>query len=208
MLELMKQLANGMARQFGQNCEVVIHDLTKHPENSIAYIVNGQVTNRKIGDGPSKVVLETMHKDPKLINDRLGYLTRTPDGRILKSSTIYIRDEHQAIRYIFSINYDISELTAIDHALKGLIGTEALGDNSPPEQIMNNVNDLLDYLIQQAAALTGKPAALMNKDEKAKAIRFLNDAGAFLITKSGDKVTEYFGISKFTLYNYINGVKE
>lgn len=208
MLELIKQLADGIAQQFGQNCEVVIHDLTNDLENSIVYIVNGQVTNRKIGSGPSKIVLETMHKDPKLIHDRLGYLTRTPDGRVLKSSTIYIRDEHQMIRFIFSINYDITELAAIDHALKDLISTEASGDNSQPDQIVNNVNDLLDYLIQQAAAMIGKPAALMNKDEKAKAIRFLNDAGAFLITKSGDKVTEYFGISKFTLYNYLNEVKE
>jgi predicted transcriptional regulator YheO len=166
------------------------------------------VTNRKIGSGPSKIVLETMHHDPKLVNDRLGYLTRTPDGRVLKSSTIYIRDEHQSIRFIFSINYDITELVAIDHALKDLVNTEASGDNSQPDQIVNNVNDLLDYLIQQAAAMIGKPVALMNKDEKAKAIRFLNDAGAFLITRSGDKVTEYFGISKFTLYNYINEVKE
>ena len=43
----------------------------------------------------------------------------------------------------------------------------------------------------------------MTKDEKIKAIRFLNDAGAFLITKSGDKVAKYFGISKYTLYSYV-----
>ena len=36
------------------------------------------------------------------------------------------------------------------------------------------------------------------------AIQFLNDAGAFLITKSGDKISKYFGISKFTLYSYID----
>ena len=44
----------------------------------------------------------------------------------------------------------------------------------------------------------------MNKEEKVKDIQFLNDAGAFLITKSGDKVAKYFGISKFTLYSYID----
>jgi predicted transcriptional regulator YheO len=47
----------------------------------------------------------------------------------------------------------------------------------------------------------------MNREDKIKAIRFLQDKGAFLITKSGDKVSKYFGISKFTLYNYID-VKE
>ena len=40
--------------------------------------------------------------------------------------------------------------------------------------------------------------------DKIKAIQFLNDAGAFLITKSGDKVAKYFGISKYTLYSYVD----
>lgn len=35
-------------------------------------------------------------------------------------------------------------------------------------------------------------------------INYLNDAGAFLITKSGDKVAKYFGISKYTLYSYVD----
>lgn len=208
MLELMKQLADGIAKQFGQSCEVVIHDLSGDLENSIVYIVNGHVTNRKIGSGTSKIVLETTHRDPMSINDKLGYLTRTPDGRILKSSTIYIRDEHQKIRFIFSVNYDITGLAAADQALKDLISTETLQENIQPDQIVNNVNDLLDNLIVQAVSMAGKPVALMNKDDKLRAIQFLNDAGAFLITKSGNKISEYFGISKFTLYSYINETKE
>ena len=44
----------------------------------------------------------------------------------------------------------------------------------------------------------------MTKEDKIKAIQFLNDAGAFLITKSGDKVAKFFGISKYTLYSYVD----
>ena len=64
-LDLLKQLADGLARKFGPDCEIVIHDLEKHDlEHSIVHINNGHVTNRQEGDGPSKVVLETLHKDP------------------------------------------------------------------------------------------------------------------------------------------------
>ena len=66
------------------------------------------------------------------------------------------------------------------------------------------MEELLDELIKQSVIQVGKPVALMSKDDKIKAINFLNDSGAFLITKSGDKVASYFGISKFTLYNYID----
>ena len=110
-----------------------------------------------------------------------------------------------SIDYIFSINYDITGLMTIERSIKALISTEDPSDTrQQPEQIVHNVNDLLDNLIEQSVALIGKPAALMNKEEKVTAIQFLNDAGAFLITKSGDKVSKYFGISKYTLYSYID----
>ncbi|WP_230399769.1 helix-turn-helix transcriptional regulator [Novisyntrophococcus fermenticellae] len=209
-LEILTQLAGGLAKQFGPDCEVVIHDLAKHDlEHSIVYIVNGHISNRKVGDGPSKVVLETLHKNPDRVHDHFSYLTRTSDGRILKSSTMYIRDEKskedRKIQYIFSINYDITALMTMEQAVRNIIETEPqAGRHHAPDPIVHNVNDLLDALIQQSVDLAGKPAALMNKDEKVAAIQFLNDAGAFLITKSGDKISKYFGISKFTLYSYID----
>ena len=74
--------------------------------------------------------------------------------------------------------------------------------------ISRNVSDLLDELIEQSVKLVGKPVALMHKEDKVKAIQFLNETGAFLITKSGDRVCKYFGISKYTLYSYIDESKE
>lgn len=207
-LELLTQIAHGVATQFGTACEVVIHDLTKGDiESSIAYIEHGHVTNRVVGDGPSGVVLETLHKDPAILKDRLSYLTKTDDGRILKSSTMYIRDEQNRIHYIFSLNYDITGLLTLETALRPLIATEPEADKQP-KKITHNVNDLLDTLIEQSVALVGKPVALMSKDDKIAAIQYLNDAGAFLITKSGDKVSSYFGISKFTLYSYMDSSKQ
>ena len=157
-LDLLKQLADGLARQFGPDCEIVIHDLKKHDlEHSIVHINNGHVTNRQEGDGPSKVVLETLHKDPASLKDHLGYLTRTSNGKILKSSTIYIRNEEgDSIDYLLSINYDITGLMTVDRSIKALIDTEPQGDvKQQPEQIVHNVNDGLDSVMAQAVAGSG-----------------------------------------------------
>ena len=41
-LTVLEQIAQDIAAEFGNDCEVVIHDLkTKEPEHSIIYIVNG-----------------------------------------------------------------------------------------------------------------------------------------------------------------------
>ena len=85
--------------------------------------------------------------------------------------------------------------------------TAAEAPEKDPEPIAKNVADLLDELIQQSVARVGKPVALMTKEDKVQAIRFLNDTGAFLITKSGDKVCKFFGISKYTLYSYMDEAK-
>ena len=206
-LDFLKQLAHGLAIQFGSSCEIAIHDLkTKDLERSIVYIENGHISNRQTGDGPSGIVLETLQSDPSTIHDKLSYLTKTEDGRILKSSTFYIRDDDGSISYIFSLNYDITAFTAASTAIQSLIATK---DNLPdltgdsPRQITHNVNELLDLLIEQAVAKVGKPVAMMNKDDKVAVVQYLDHAGAFLITKSGDKVSSYLGISKFTLYSYM-----
>lgn len=206
-LDFLKQLAHGLAIQFGSSCEIAIHDLkTKDLERSIVYIENGHVSNRQTGDGPSGIVLETLQSDPSTIHDKLSYLTKTEDGRILKSSTFYIRDDDGSVSYIFSLNYDITAFTAASTAIQSLIATK---DNLPdltgdsPQQITHNVNELLDLLIEQAVAKVGKPVAMMNKDDKVAVVQYLDHAGAFLITKSGDKVSSYLGISKFTLYSYM-----
>lgn len=201
-LEELRHIARGIAAQFGSGCEVVIHDLSRHPDHTIVAIENGHVSGRKVGDGASSVVLERMEHQEQEAQDHLCYLTRTPDGRILKSSTIYIRNSRGKVAAILAINFDISALMMAADAVKEFISVE---DPQPaePEKIIN-INDVLDELIQQSVALVGKPAALMTKDEKIRAIRFLSENGAFLVTRSGDKIAKYFGISKYTLYSYLD----
>ena len=89
-LDLLKNIAHAIAVQFGSNCEVLIHDLKADKlSSSIVYIENGHVSNRKIGDGPSHIVLEAINSDPDKLQDRLGYHTKTKDGRILMKSDPY-----------------------------------------------------------------------------------------------------------------------
>ena len=203
--ELLERVAKAVAAQFGTNCEVVVHDLSaKDPENTIVAIENGHVSNRKVGAGSSHVALETLEalKDGKReFPDHLDYLTKTRDGRILRSSTIYVKDEKGKPDGILSINYDLTQMMMAQAAISTLVSN---GHSEEPQRIPTNVNELLDDLLEQSVRLVGKPVAMMNKEDKVKAIAFLNDAGAMLITKSGDKIAKHFGISKYTLYSYLD----
>ena len=209
-LESLVLIAHGIARHFGSDCEVCIHDLQANDlEHTICYIINGHVSGRKLGDGASKIVLETLEalKKGENVSDHLGYRTHTSDGRILKSSTIFLKDETGKYRFILGINHDMTDFINAQSALSNIVENIETTDEDIYGQIPLSVNDLLDNLIEQSVKLVGKTPALMTKDEKVKAIRFLQNAGAFLITRSGDRISQFFGISKFTLYSYIDQAK-
>ena len=205
-LERLKVIAHGLAIQFGPSCEVLIHDLQGDLDTSLVYIENGTITNRHVGDGPSHVVLAVLNYDDGS-EGRFGYLTKTKDGRILKSSTMYIRDDNGNVAYLLGINQDITEFVMMHRSLESLIGI-GQAETGTVEKITTSVSELLDDLLLEAERLVGKPGPLMNKVERLKAISYLNEKGAFLISKSSEKIAEYFNISKFTLYSDLNTVKE
>lgn len=203
IFDILTRIGHGIAEQFGNNCEIVIHDIAKNTDeiSKITFIENGHVTGRKLGDGPSQAVLDAI-KDGEPVDDHISYFTKSEDGKILRSSTIYIKDRNNKIEGVFSINFDITYLTMAENVLHSFTG--ATNSKNETQKIVSNVETLLDDLIEQSVSLIGKPIALMTKDDKIKAINYLNESGAFLITRSGDKVANYFNISKFTLYNYID----
>jgi predicted transcriptional regulator YheO len=133
-------------------------------------------------------------------------MVKTPEGRVLKNSAVCIRNEKEEAEAVVTIRYDVTELVTLENAIHDLISTESVREKE--NEPVLNVNELLEQLIQKSVELVGKPVKLMNKDDKIKAIQFLSRNGAFLVTKSGDKVAKYFGISKYTLYSYIDAKSE
>jgi len=208
--DFLQRLAKGISAMYGSNCEVVVHDLTSGYENTIIAIENGHISGRQIGDDASEIVLQTLKRGNSGADDHNNYLTRTKDGRMLKSSSTFIRDENKEIIGLFCINYDISDLVMAKNAINAVIDVEPEGNGSGQgsiDTITTNISELLDQLIEDSTSFVGKPVSHMTKEDKIKAIQFLDEYGAFLITKSGDKVAKHYGISKYTLYNYM-GSKE
>lgn len=199
-LDFLKRLAKGIASQMGENCEVAIHDLTTDYEHTIIAIENGHVSGRKLGDGASKLVIEALRSKDG-IEDKYNYFTRTTDGRELKSTSIFIPGTSNKPIAVLSINYDISQLKMAEKTIREIVSTTE--DDSLPT-ISNNVIDLLDVLIEEAYQIAGKPVAMMTREDKAKSIKYLEQRGALLIKKSGDKISKFFDISKYTLYGYLS----
>ena len=147
-----------------------------------------------------------MHEGTTDVHDREPYLTKTTDGKLLKSSTIFIRNDEGKPVGILGINFDITLMKAFERSLDAFTGTGATG-YTEPEPITKNIGDLLEDLLRECEQYVGKPAALMTKDERIRAIGYLDRRGAFLISKSSERACEFFGISKYSFYSYLNEAK-
>lgn len=125
-LDLLKRLAKALSAQFGDNCEIVVHDISSgDPENTIAVIENGHVSKRNASAGPSHIALEAMKEGRRNIPDQYNYLTQTADGRILRSSTVYINDDEGRPIGIFCINYDLTALMMAKATVDALVQDRA-----------------------------------------------------------------------------------
>ncbi|WP_028596160.1 helix-turn-helix transcriptional regulator [Paenibacillus assamensis] len=204
-LPFLQALVKGIAAQFGDNCEVVLHDLTLPYDRTIVAIENGHVTGRKVGDPGTNLGLELLRGSTEN-GHKLNYVTQTKDGRLLRSTSLYMNNQDGTIIGSLCINFDITSLMIAEKTLQSITMTNLQTDVK--ESFVTNVNDLLDVLIQETQEGIGKPVAVMSKEDKMKMIALLDQKGAFLIKKSSEKICLYLGISKYSLYSYLDEVKQ
>ena len=194
-----------IARQFGEDCEVVLHDLTRPYDNTIVAIWNGHVTGRKIGGGGTNTGLKLLRgkKEPC---DEYCYINETADGRLLKSSSKYFVENGKIVGSL-CINQDISEMMAIQKTMEKITMQQRTSQNQK-EVFTQNVEELLNVMMQEELRILGKSAEELSKEEKIVIVHNLDEKGAFLIKKAAEQVAEFLGTSRFTIYNYLNASGE
>jgi len=204
------QIVNLIEQQFGSNCEVVLHDLSRPYDSTIVDIRNGHVTNRKVGDCGSNLGLEVIRGTVK-DGDKFNYYTTTKDGKILRSSSIYLLDEEKNVRYSLCVNLDITESVKFEAFLHNQnrfdLGFEQ-GNSGGEEIFVNNVHELVENILESGIAFIGKPVEKMNKEDKTRLIEFLDRKGVFLITKAGEKICDVLSLTKYAFYQMLETVRK
>ncbi|MGO1059645.1 helix-turn-helix transcriptional regulator [Planococcus sp. FY231025] len=207
ILENYIPLAKSTAKMFGPNCEIVIHDLT-NPHASVMFTVNNHVTGREIGQSFDHLV-KTVLQSKQFKEDHLaGYSFKTEDNRTIRSSTSLIRDNEQKVIGAFCINFDVEALNQMQHFMDTFLSPPVdVQENRTPssEDEIENVEGIVDQLIQQIIQNSVHP--FMKRYEKIELIRFMDEKGIFLMKGSVEKVASLLGISKVTVYSYLDDIK-
>ena len=205
IFNILKQLADAVVKTFGRSCEVAVHDFSDL-NKSLVYLA-GDVTGRKKGAPITDLVVKALHRDGKTIKDRYNYKTTTKDGRSIKSSTIFIRDSAGDVIGGFCTNIDTTDLLNAGQVLQQLVRTRTFNAQEPHETFAATIGETIEALFGQAVSAVGKQPATMSTEEKIEIVKVLENKGAFQIKGAVDQVAILVGVSKYTIYNYLQKVR-
>ncbi|MDH0867341.1 PAS domain-containing protein [Mitsuaria sp. GD03876] len=200
----------------GPNIEIVLHDLMR-PEHSIVAIANGHISNRTVGSsiiaGPKgdKAFVETKKQltergeaEHSIIDN---YATETDGGLRLRSSTVVFRDANGDPFAALCLNADMTMFQAAHHWLGQFLAPLAQQDEgvAAPRPAMDT---LMAEIIDEAVRRLGKPVSLMNKEEKTQAVQAMLKRGLFIVKGGVERAAAALGVSRFTVYNYLEAIRQ
>ncbi len=216
VIETLKWVVEGLQQIIGSDVEIVLHDLSK-PGHSVVAIANGHITGRSIGSpiisgpfgdlGLQKLMSGEAAEAGKPYSIVSDYRTRSRIGHQLDSTSIILRDDKSEAYAAFCVNADHSRLRELDGVVKGLLAAIGGVSPEPVEPESASVDDLVQEIIQSGIAATEKPVAAMGREDKMEAVRHMNDRGLFLIRSSVDLAAAHLGITRFTVYNYLDQLR-
>lgn len=69
------------------------------------------------------------------------------------------------------------------------------------------LHDALDHLVTQVEGELGGRLAELGRVQKQVAVRLLDERGAFRLRRSINEVADVMGVSRITIYNYLNSIR-
>lgn len=193
---MLDRMARGIAEMFGSNCETVINDLAD-PLHPVLAIYNGHVSGRSVGSTRDVTGVE---QDLYLDTDVVNLLAVTPSGQQTKSSTFSIKGEDY--HYGFGINYDFTPLAYANRVLLDLMHTEVDFHSALYKPRDTGIGELFDAAILRI----GKPTRDMNKADRIRVIEHLKEMDAFSYRRAVPYVATHLGVSRYTVYKYLDEV--
>lgn len=225
LLAVFSHLVDPIGRSLPAYSEVVLHDLSLLPNSIVA--IYGDVTGRKVGDPATDLLLKSSASSD--MDDSVDYETTLPDGRVLRCSTMIIRDVAGNPVAALCINSDVSVWESVAQLSQIMLGKSSQGaaaavtppsavallesaasgsgePRPPAEVFVHDVDELAALLLKQAIDEAAVPVELMQKRHKIEVVRSLRARGMFLLRDAVETVAAALSVTRFTIYNYLNEI--
>ncbi|MFI5960800.1 transcriptional regulator [Streptomyces asoensis] len=201
VLRALTPVVDGIAATFGPVCEVVLHDY-RRPEASVVAVA-GSVTGRTVGGAMSEIGMRVLARGDEAA-DELNYVTRTGAGRLVKSSTMVLRDSAGAVFGALCVNVDVTEVDRVQGLLAALAGTAAPPRaEAPVTTFGDDIDSVVDALLDDRLRRQDQTWAGLDRARRLALFRGLDERGVFAVRRAIEQVAARLGISRASAYSYL-----
>ncbi len=201
VLAALTPVVQGLAATFGPVCEVVLHDY-RRPDASVVAVA-GSVTGRAVGGAMSEIGMRLLARGDDAADD-LNYRTRTSAGRLLKSSTMLLRDSGGAVFGALCVNVDVTALDRVQRVLGALTGGPNDRDEPPTTVFAHGIDAVVEAVVDAQAARGHRDWAELDGTERIRLFRDLDERGVFTVRRAVEQVAARLGISRASAYTYLS----
>jgi predicted transcriptional regulator YheO len=200
---VLRPLVHELAAVLGETSEVVLHDFSDL-EHSIVEIA-GNVTGRRVGGSVTQIGL-ALAAQGNDAQSQIGYLTRTATGRVLKSSTLLLRDQDGRVFGALCVNVDVTQFRVAARLLADLAGPAGV---APADiDFSDDIRRVLEAEVEQIERTLGRSPDFANKADRMEVVAALKRRGAFAVQRAVPYVAQRLGVSRATIYTYLEEIRQ
>jgi predicted transcriptional regulator YheO len=204
LLRSVEPLVAGIQATFGRMCEVVLHDFRQEDHSVVA--LAGDVTHRQIGSPMSEIGLSLVRLRDSA-EDKLNYVTRLPDGRVMKSTTMLLRTGKGHVIGALCINLDVTELRMMNIMMSELTGESDDAQEPTTTVFGSDIEVVIDAVLADIEAQLGRPLTHLPPAEWMAVFRTIDERGIFQIRRAVPLIAARLGLSRASVYNYISRLR-
>ena len=199
-------VAEGTAEFWGENCEVVVHNLARL-DSSVMKIVNGHLSGRQAGFPISEVTLSFVNK--MLANPGLRHVTyfaKNKRGEAFKASISAIEGEKGNIIGLFCINFYLT--VSLLSLLQNFTPAAKTESENISETFVENAEELMLNALEEAKKSVYDNLAISSSNKNKEIVAILYQKGIFNLKDSVITIANHLGISKNTVYMHIRNMNK
>jgi len=223
ILQQYKVIVKFLEKTLGPDYEIVLQDL--HPGRCrISAIANGHISGRQIGNPLTDAALQMLSDKLYETTDYISnYQGIAENGHVLRSSTMFIKDESGNPVGLLCINFDDSRYAELQKKLLAVIHPEEFLETSLisqkiasaptkkpihtktiTENFSMDIPSLMQKIFDDATISLTTPIDRLNQGEKKDIIQKLQERGLFQLKGAIPFVARRFSCSTATVYRYLN----
>ena len=149
-----------------------------------------------------EVVLHDMSRPAQSVVYMTGNVTK--EGKALRSSTTFVRDGQGKVIGCLCVNIDQTPLVSWRHFLENSLFS---APSETKETFAAGMTEALNDIVQSVLEGYGGDPGALTKEDKTAVVQQLEERGVFLMKGSVEMVAGILGVTRYTVYNYIDAVR-